>query len=117
MIKFQNLPSQKQQAIRDEVLRFYAETELSYGELWRDWGSKRSSVTCGWIIVRNFTSPDHEKEEKDTSEDDYDRFRAEVTRLRKEIRQDKMQAEVLVTMIDVAKDVFNIPVRIKAVTK
>ena len=36
MIKFQNLPRQRQQAIRDEVLRFYAETELSYGELWRD---------------------------------------------------------------------------------
>ena len=33
MIKFQSLPRQKRQAIRDEVLRLYAETDFSYGEI------------------------------------------------------------------------------------
>ena len=33
MIKFQSLPRQKRQEIRDEVLRLYAETDLSYGEI------------------------------------------------------------------------------------
>ena len=33
MIRFQSLSRQKRQAIRDEVLRLYAETDLSYGEI------------------------------------------------------------------------------------
>ena len=33
MIKFQRLPRQKRQAIRDEILCLYAETDLSYGEI------------------------------------------------------------------------------------
>ncbi len=31
MIRFQSLPGQKRQSIRDEVLRLYAETDLRYG--------------------------------------------------------------------------------------
>ena len=54
---------------------------------------------------------------KDASEEDYDKLRAEVTRLRKELRQEKMRAEALDTMIDVAEEMFNIPVRKKAGTK
>lgn len=33
MIKFQSLPRQKRQAIREEVLRLYAESDLSYGDI------------------------------------------------------------------------------------
>lgn len=33
MIRFQSLPRQKRQAIRREVLRMYAETDMSYGEI------------------------------------------------------------------------------------
>ena len=86
----------------------------SYGEIEEVKGVQLRAVELLYVTLR---LPTMRKKKKDTSEDDYDRFRAEVTRLRKEIRQDKMQAEVLVTMIDVAKGVFNIPVRIKAVTK
>ena len=57
------------------------------------------------------------KKKKDASEEDYDLLRAEVTRLRKELRQEKMRAEALDTMIDVAEEMFNIPVRKKAGTK
>ena len=33
MIKFQSLPRQKKQEIREEVLQQYAETDMSYGEI------------------------------------------------------------------------------------
>lgn len=117
MIKFQSLPRQKRQAIRDEVLRLYAETDLSYGEIAEENGVQVRTVE---YIVRNFASelpeiPTMRKKKKDASEEDYDRLRAEVTRLRKELRHEKMRSEALDTMIDVAEEMFNIPVRKKLV--
>mgnify|MGYP000837113304 CR=1 FL=1 len=53
MIKFQSLPRQKRQAIRDEVLRLYAETDLSYGEIAEENGVQVRTVE---YIVRNFAS-------------------------------------------------------------
>ena len=122
MIKFQSLPRQKRQEIRDEVLRLYSETDLSYGEIAEKNGVQVRTVE---YIVRNFASelpeiPTMRKKKKDASEEDYDKLRAEVTRLRnlrKELRQEKMRAEALDTMIDVAEEMFNIPVRKKAGTK
>ena len=119
MIKFQSLPRQKRQAIRDEVLRLYAETDLSYGEIAEENGVQVRTVE---YIVRNFASelpeiPTMRKKKKDASEEDYDKLRAEVTRLRKELRQEKMRSEALDTMIDVAEEMFNIPVRKNAGTK
>ena len=119
MIKYQSLPRQKRQAIRDEVLRLYAETDLSYGEIAEE---NEVQIRTVEYIVRNFASelptvPTMRKNKKDASEEDYDRLRAEVTRLRKELRQEKMRAEALDTMIDVAEEMFNIPVRKKAGTK
>ena len=119
MIKFQSLPRQKRQEIRDEVLRLYSETDLSYGEIAEENGVQVRTVE---YIVRNFASelpeiPTMRKKKKDASEEDYDKLRAEVTRLRKELRQEKMRAEALDTMIDVAEEMFNIPVRKKAGTK
>jgi len=110
MIKFQSLPRQKRQAIRDEVLRLYAETDFSYGEIAEENGVQVRTVE---YIVRNFASelpdiPTMRKKKK---------LRAEVTRLRKELRQEKMRSEALDTMIDVAEEMFNIPVRKKAGTK
>ena len=40
-----------------------------------------------------------------------------MTRLRKELRSQKLRAEALDTMIDVAEEMFGIPVRKKAGTK
>lgn len=119
MIKFQSLPRQKRQAIRDEVLRLYAETDLSYGEIAEEKGVQIRTVE---YIVRNFASelpeiPTMRKKKNDAGEEDYDKLRAEVTRLRKELRQEKMRSEALNTMIDVAEEMFNIPVRKKAGTK
>lgn len=57
------------------------------------------------------------KKKNEAFTEDYDRLRAEVTRLRKELRHEKMRAEALDTMIDVAEEMFGIPVRKKSGTK
>ena len=51
MIKFQSLPRQKRQEIRDEVLRLYSEKDLSYGEIAEENGVQVRTVE---YIVRNF---------------------------------------------------------------
>lgn len=119
MIKFQSLPRQKRQAIREEVLRMYAETDMSYVEIAEVNGVQLRTVE---YIIRNFASelpetPVMRKNKKDASAEDYDALRAEITRLKKELRHEKMRAEALDTMIDVAEEMFNIPVRKKAGTK
>lgn len=119
MIRFQSLPRQKRQSIREEVLRLYAETDLSYGEIAEINGVQVRTVE---YIVRNFATelpeiPIMRKKKTEAGEEDYDKLRAEVTRLRKELREQKMRAEALDTMIDVAEEMFNIPVRKKAGTK
>ncbi len=53
MIRFQSLPRQKRQSIRDEVLRLYAETDLSYGEIAE---VNEFQVRTVEYIVRNFAS-------------------------------------------------------------
>ncbi len=103
MIRFQSLPRQKRQAIRREVLRMYAETDMSYGEIAEVNGIQWRTVA---YIIRNFASELPQiavmrKKKTDISSEDYDALRAEVTRLRKELRHEKMRAEALDTMIDV----------------
>lgn len=51
------------------------------------------------------------KRKTEAGMDDYDKMRAEAERLRKELRLQKMRAEALDTMIDVAEEMFNIPIR------
>ena len=51
------------------------------------------------------------KKRTEAGEEDYDKLRAEAERLRKELRLQKMRAEALDTMIDVAEEMFNIPIR------
>lgn len=46
MIRFQSLSRQKRQAIRDEVLRLYAETDLSYGEI-----AEENDLTFSFVIL------------------------------------------------------------------
>lgn len=119
MIKFQSLPRQKKQAIREEVLRQYAETDMSYSEIAEVNGVQVRTVE---YIVRNFAqdlpnTPLMRKKKQGASAEDYDALRAEVTRLKKELRYERMRSEALEAMIDVAEEMFNIPVRKKAGTK
>lgn len=84
MIRFQSLPRQKRQAIRREVLRMYAETDMSYGEIAEVNGIQWRTVA---YIIRNFASELPQllvmrKKKTDISSEDYDALRAEVTRLR-----------------------------------
>ena len=96
-----------------------AETDMSYVEIAEVNGVQLRTVE---YIIRNFASelpetPVMRKNKKDASAEDYDALRAEITRLKKELRHEKMRAEALDTMIDVAEEMFNIPVRKKAGTK
>ena len=75
-------------------------------------------TVCRKYIIRNFASelpqtPVMRKKKEDITTEDYDSLRAEITRLKKELRHEKMRAEALDTMIDVAEEMFNIPVRKK----
>lgn len=70
MIKFQSLPRQKRQSIREEVLRLYAETDMSYGEMAEVTGVQWRTVE---YIIRNFASelpeiPTMRKKKKDAGE-------------------------------------------------
>ncbi|MDE5850276.1 MAG: hypothetical protein K2H38_09060 [Muribaculaceae bacterium] len=119
MIRFQSLPRQRRQEIRDEVLRLYAETDRSYGEIAEELSIQWRTVE---YIIRNFASelptvPVMRKKKQDTTAEDIAALRAEVTRLRKDLRHEKLRAEALDTMIDVAEEMFGIPVRKKAGTK
>lgn len=119
MIKFQSLPRQKRQAIRDEVMRMYTETDMSYGEIAEATGVQYRTVE---YIVRNFASelptvPTMRKKRKEATQEDFEALRAEVVKLRQELRKEKMRADAFDTMIDVAEEMFNIPVRKKAGTK
>lgn len=67
-------------------------------------------------IIRYFASelptiPVMRKKKQDTRAEDVDALRAEVTRLLKELRHERMKAEALDTMIDIAETTLNIPVR------
>ena len=64
-------------------------------------------------FAQNFQGTNYEKEKTEAGMEDYDRLRAEAERLRKEIRVQKMRAEALDTMIDVAEETFDIPIRRK----
>lgn len=68
--------------------------------------------------MRNFTAGllvtiVMEKKMTEAGREDYDKLRAEAERLRKELREQKMRAEALDTMIDVAEEMFDIPIRRK----
>lgn len=115
MIRFQRLPRQKRQAICDEVLRLYVEIDLRYGEIAEINGVQVRTIE---YIVCNFASELPEltimiKKRTEAGEEDYDKLRAEAERLRKELREQKMRAEALDTMIDVAGEMFDIPIRRK----
>jgi predicted DNA-binding protein YlxM (UPF0122 family) len=119
MLKFQSLSKQKRSEIRDEILRLYAETDLSYAEIGEEIGIQVRTVE---YIIHNFASelkeiPVMRKNKREASEEDYDALRAEITRLRKELREAKLRAEALDKMVDVAEGLFNIPIRKKAGAK
>lgn len=57
------------------------------------------------------------KKKTNPTPEDYAALQAEVARLQKELRHEKMRADVYSTMVDVAEEMFHIPIRKKAGTK
>ena len=83
MIRFHSLPKHKRHLIRDEVLKLYAKTDLSYSEIAEE---NCIQVRTVEYLVRNFASElptisAMRNRKKGTGPEDYDNLRAEVIRL------------------------------------
>ena len=100
----------------DEVNRLYYEEHVSLYRLCKDFHLPSSTI-YGWI--RKFASENHniEPQMKKTvppTPEDYAKLQAEVARLQKALKDANMRAEFYDTMIDVAEEMFKIPIRKKA---
>lgn len=82
------------------------------------------STFCRWI--RNFESSNQEMAEfmkrkrspnAVESPDEVSALKSELSRLQGELKREKLRAHAYDTMIDVAEEMFNIPIRKKAGTK
>lgn len=77
------------------------------------------SYSCIAKWIRNFAAANpeiHAQMKKDTgpTPEDYAKLQAEVARLQKALKDANMRAEFYDTMIDVAEEMFKIPIRKKA---
>lgn len=108
-------------SVRFMVLRSHYVDHLSLNALALKYSVSRSAI-YRWI--RNFASSnpeivDYMKQKKSTrpSPEEIDFLKSEILRLKKELRDAQMHAHAYDTMIDVAEEMFNIPIRKKAGTK
>lgn len=100
----------------DEAIRLYYEELWGYGSIGKKLGISPSTV-AHWISIFAETNPEiHEQMKKDTvpTPEDYAKLQAEVARLQKALKDANMRAEFYDTMIDVAEEMFKIPIRKKA---
>lgn len=100
----------------DEAVRLYYEERWGYMRIGKKLGVSYSCI-AKWI--RNFAAANpeiHAQMKKDTgpTPEDYAKLQAEVARLQKALKDANMRAEFYDTMIDVAEEMFKIPIRKKA---
>ena len=100
----------------DEAIRLYYEERWGYVRIGKKLGVSYSCI-ANWI--RNFAAANpeiHAQMKKDTvpAPEDYAKLQAEVVRLQKALKDANMRAELYNKMIDVAEDMFKIPIRKKA---
>ena len=117
MIKFQSLPRQQRRELRDEVLRLYAESELTQSEIAKKNGM---SIRTVQYIIRNFAGKNSGFTRKAMTESelqDYEAMRAEIARLRKELYYQTMRADVFGELVRIAEEEMHIPLRKKGGAK
>lgn len=68
------------------------------------------------IMKRRSIKPEHQVEQEPRTDlpEDVKALQAEVLRLKKELKQEKMRADAYDMMIDLAEDAFKIPIRKKS---
>ena len=103
-------------ASHDEAIRLYYEERLGGVNI-----SKKLGIPCSTIYewIRNFAAANPEihaqmKKDAGPTPEDYAKLQAEVARLQKALKDANMRAEFYDTMIDVAEEMFKIPIRKKA---
>ncbi len=119
MIRFQSLTREAREEKRQEIIELAITSRLSYPEV-----SKKTDVSVRTVeyIMSKFAKetkvPEQmSKKKTEPTPEDYAALQAEVARLRKELRQEKMRADVYSTMVDVAEEMFHIQIRTKTGTK
>lgn len=118
MIRFQSLTKEAREAKRQEIIELAVASRLSYRDV-----AKKTDVnvrTVEYIIAKfakGTNAPEQMAKKKDPTPEDYAALQKEVARLQKELRQEKMRADVYSTMVDVAEEMFHIQIRKKAGTK
>ncbi len=100
----------------DEAIRLYYEEQMGGISIGKKLGIPSSTI-YEWIS--NFASANPEihaqmKKDSGPTPEDYAKLQAEVARLQKALKTEHMRAELYNKMIDVAEDMFKIPIRKKA---
>lgn len=118
MIRFQSLTKEARDEKRQEIIELAVASRLSYPEV-----AKRTDVNVRTVeyIMAKFAKgtkvPEQMAKKTDPTPEDYAALQKEVARLQRELRQEKMRADVYSTMVDVAEEMFHIQIRKKAGTK
>lgn len=119
MIRFQSLTKEVREEKRQEIIELAVTSRISYPEV-----AKKTDVNVRTVeyIMSKFAKETNvpeqmAKKKTEPIPEDYAALQAEIARLRKELRQEKMRADVYSTMVDVAEEMFHIPIRKKAGTK
>lgn len=106
-----------------ELLREFYSSDLSCGKFAQEKGICRSTF-LRWIRIFEDSNPEiarlmKKKKSPQSSADSeaVTALRLENERLRTELKQEKMRSHAYDTMIDVAEEMFNIPIRKKVDTK
>lgn len=106
-----------------ELLRKFYESNLSCAQFSEENGISRSTF-LRWVRIFEDSNPEisalmkKEKSPKPSADSAaITALRVENERLRTELKQSEMRAHAYDTMIDVAEEMFNIPIRKKADTK
>jgi len=119
------MKSKKQQKYYSEVIRLYFEEGMTPGHICKIFPVCRSTIQ-NWICTFRAEKENPEvamakKAEKKPIQkspaEEISELRSEVSQLRKELRNAKLRAEFYNEMINVAEDMFKIPIRKKAGAK
>ena len=107
-----------------KVVKEYLSTDISQRELRRKYGISGNSTLYKWISKFDIPKPDDEffkkqdlmSKEVSKSKSELE-MEARITKLEAELEYEKLRTQALSTMINIAEQRFNIPIRKKSGTK
>lgn len=119
MIKYQSLSKEEREEKRQEIIELCVAEGLSHrGAAQKSGVSLRTVEYIMTKFARETNVPEQmSKKRTDPAPEDYKALQSEIARLQKELRKEKMRADVYSTMVEVAEEMFHIQIRKKAGTK